>query len=418
MITPAMAADYSDGMIAQNAAMENAMESYSVVRADDYDVWQLSNGSENVDVKIMTTDKVINDRDIKQAYYYAQMALQEEVNAISSETSSELFDYTLILDDIVYFYERKMDDPDNTTMEVYQVSQEDLSVLATELDQYEALLEEQEIVNDSVDPRIAVNSFELNDGFGGKVVINNTSNKYLSFNVELPTVNEVAWSNTPQYATPIAYIYGGFEGGNGVVPGTTTAKKYSSDIGLQYSSTHQVWKPFLNIERYTYSGKALTGYNNVHTNNGFLPSANTTNRRTVSITIHVNNDQSNGLKGSVRLKATGMAKYPNANSSGAANPTNLTAILESATSDQSTGVVKALNITSVANYKLLCLIALGQHNNVPINDDDKTTGKNWCRYSNVNIGGSTVSSSNMSLYQEHAVFSGVGNGKVTIWVNK
>lgn len=179
-----------------------------------------------------------------------------------------------------------------------------------------------------------------------------------------------------------------------------------------------MWKPFLNIERYSYAGKPLSGYNNVHSDNGFLPSADTNSRRTVSITITVNNDQSNGLKGSVRLKATGLAKYPTATATGAAQPTNLTAILESATSDQSPGVVKALNITSVSNYKLLCLIALGAHNGVSIDDDDKTTGKNWCRYSNVNIGGSTVSSSSMKFYQEHAVFSGVGNGKVTISVNK
>ena len=51
------------------------------------------------------------------------------------------------------------------------------------MEQYEALLEEQVVIDDSVMPRITINPIEIGDGFGGKVVINNTSNKYLAFNV-------------------------------------------------------------------------------------------------------------------------------------------------------------------------------------------------------------------------------------------
>ena len=187
MITPAMANDYMDCIVEQNSCMENVIESYSITSVNDEqyknDILQLTNGQENINVKIMTTDKVIKDSDIKQAYYYAQLALQEDVNTVDIENASELFDYTLIVDDIVYFYERNINDPDNTIMEIYQVSQDELSVIATELEQYEALLEEQVVIDDSVMPRITINPIEIGDGFGGKVVINNTSNKYLAFNV-------------------------------------------------------------------------------------------------------------------------------------------------------------------------------------------------------------------------------------------
>lgn len=97
-----------------------------------------------------------------------------------------------------------------------------------------------------------------------------------------------------------------------------------------------------------------------------------------------------------------------------AEPTKLTAIIESADSDQSTGVVKALNISKVSNYKLLCLIALGND----INDDAKTIGTNWCKYTNITIGGTTVSLDNMKFYQEHASFPSMSNGNVEIQVSK
>lgn len=326
----------------------------------------------------------LNEQEVLGAIEAALATFDSEID--SSNEDYGIFDYHLIVDDKMYFYEETDASTKEALMVVYNIDLEDVSP--------------EEITEEVVDSenRAAHKEIEMGDGYGGRVAINQTGNKYLNFQVNLPSSLKLPKDVSSSNKAVTPYIYGGFVGGKSA----SDSKRYATDMGLQYSPTYKVWKPtmLVDISGQKIKGSLVAPNNQVQNVNGYLPGT------PVTVTIHPNNDQSLGLVGSIRLKLDGKAKY--GDMAGSSGSKNLTSIMDLSG--------KTPRITSVDSYKVLLTYAHDDESN----DAATPTNIASCKasFSNVNIGGTVVPTSKMSLEAEHATFPSASNGSFTIDLNK
>jgi len=377
---------------------------YQIANTDEENIKELiikdKNGviNKKVHIALYTSDKAykITDEVIKSVYQYADDAYQKEMKFDKSGRQKGTFNYYLVGTDELFFYEQTEAKPQDAEMLIHVLSEEEKQEIEAQIVNNNL---EQKDLNDSPITPFYTGPYptSIPDGIGGRVQLANTSNKYLSANVMLPSASELSYS--PASASP-AYIYGGFAGGK--PSGTYSSYTFEGDIGLQYSHAYNLWKPYMLLTgnasgtRIQFGQTFLSPYNQVQNLNGYLPGT------TVNMVIHPKNDQT-GTAGTVRLKTYGTAKYADMHGNGGNTP--LTSISESAVTNNGSLVV--LNISSVSFHKLVATI-IGEN----------TTGKNIARFTSININGTTVPHSSMALYYENATFSNIANGSVTITVQK
>lgn len=303
-----------------------------------------------------------------------------------------MYNYYMFDENAIYFWKKSVNNSKNSKLDIYILSSSEKAEIMENTTQVMS----DNLYNDITPMYNGPISFDADNGLAGRVELANTTNKYLYASVQLPTASEFYTSST---SSAPGYIYGGFSGGKS--PNTniepTTRRPYSSftyesDAGLQYSKTYKLWKPYMIVTgsidkytRFTVGQTFLSGYDNVTRENGYLPGTK------VSMTVHPNNDQIHGEKGSVRLKLVGTTKNPD-------DKRNYTLTSISETSE-------VFNFNNVANHKVVATL---------IGEDTK--GQNIARFTGININGTTVPESKMTMYTDKATFSNVKDGNVTITV--
>ncbi len=187
---------------------------------------------------------------------------------------------------------------------------------------------------ESVTDLKATRAGAFSDGIGGRAYMQ--AGNDIACTIKLPS--------TATVTTGDAYIYGGFVG-------STT----QSDIGMMYSKTYNVWKPYMKVG--SAMGSFLSGYDQVQNLNGYLPGQ--------SITANLYNNYNS--TGRSRMKLQGYAKY--ATSSGTGSNTYLTTIMETSTI-----------VSSPTKTKLLATIA---------ENSDNAVGTYQADFTGITVAGST-----------------------------
>lgn len=247
----------------------------------------------------------VSDEAIVSAYDRAMAAYRDEMATNARNMSNGTFDYTLVGEDEIFFYEQTADSKMKAEMNVICLTVEDKDEIQTK-------------ANANAN---ATRAF-VDNGFYGRLEIYNTTKKYSSCTVTTPLTSQISVSNNG-----VLYIYGGF-----------SASGVEADMGLQYSPTYDHWKPCLSVNR-TCNNQYVDTYDKVGACNGFVPGTD------VNIVCHPYNDQA-GTKGSVRLKLSGLAQHTNM--AGDGGQTYLTSITETKT---------VYNVSSVKYHKWLATIA-------------------------------------------------------------
>lgn len=315
-------------------------------------------------------DMTIDSEAVTEFYKRAQMVkAEEETAAIADEDTPQVdaFEYTLLTDDVVYFYEESADG-------VYK-----------NLYVSEPVIEET--AEDGIAPMAA-----LPDGIGGRIYFNNTSNTYMSGKIQTPTKAQVAGINNN--GKICNYLYTGFTGK------MTSGSNIESDIGLQYQQkdNNGGWNHyfFINI-----GGKKITvenpisAYPNVTGNNYFL-TTDSTNTRTINFTTYSN------YNNTIRSKMEGYARYNNKEGNGTPGAYWLISVKEY---NQAVG--------SVSRWKVLNTIT----------SETGSGFKSWCKFSNLTINGSAIAKSAVSAADQDygtvsTTYSGNNLSTVTISVSK
>jgi len=307
-----------------------------------------------IDVRIVSgeIDASVTDEAIKEAYFRAMGAYDDEMAVDSSGNQIGTYNYYIVGENESYFYEQTAESPLRTELVVIIPSDTEKASLQSEA---------------SVRPTDPTRG---SDGYYGRMYINNTTNQFSSASIALPKSSDISISNGQ------LYIYGGFAGGPG------------ADMGVHYSIAHDNWKAAMQYDYPTMIGNYLTGYNAATNLNGYLPN------KTIIIYCHPYNDQSNGITGSIRLKVEGLAQF--ADMYGNGGNTNLTTIMESH---------KAYNLSSVTYHKWLATLA-----------GSTSVGHNIGKFTNIKINGTLQSSTlfNTATSDGVVTFSDKGNGSITI----
>ncbi|OON98733.1 MAG: hypothetical protein ATN35_03735 [Epulopiscium sp. Nele67-Bin004] len=210
---------------------------------------------------------------------------------------------------------------------------------------------------------------EIDGGIGGRQYIVANGASTLTATVSLPSSGTVSATNG------IPYIYSGFNG------------TFETDMGLQYSSAYNLWKPYFSLGNSATSDTVdfASGYNEVQHVNGYLPGTD------VSFVIESNNN------GYIRLKQMGYAKY--ADRLGNGTNTYLTSILQI---KQSPGTIQ--------NFKVLATIASSS------SSDSSIKGNVSATFKNIQLDGST-NNTYLTPSTDYATVSRSGNN-VSISVSK
>lgn len=355
---------------------------YQVVPTDEYRTKTLLDKSETINgeykqvkVTIISSDErsSVSDADIKEAYYCAMDAYDFEMKLDVKGNQIGTYNYFLVGESVNYFYEQLENRSGRAKLDV---------IVLSELEKVEA-----RTTSLARDIKTSDNTNDLtrgSDGFYGRVKVNNTTTKYNSAKVMLPSQTEIIVNSSASL-----YIYAGFAGGKS----DDVYGQIDADMGVGYSVTNGVWKAGLHVYNDTaYATNYLPNYDAATYRNGYLPGT------AIDIVCHPYNDLTTGgaTVGRVRLKVYGLAKY--ADMFGNGGNTYLTTIAES---------YKDYQLKSVQSHKWLTTLA-GSPN---------STGYNIGRFTNVSINGSIIPQSSFIFEQDGASFTNKGNGKFTITVN-
>lgn len=321
-------------------------------------------------------DMTIDSEAVTEFYKRAQMIkAEEEAAAIADEDTPQVdaFEYTLLTDDVVYFYEESADG-------VYKNLYVSKPVI-------------EETAEDGIAPMAA-----LPDGIGGRIYFNNTSNTYMSGKIQTPTKEQVAGiNNTGKICN---YLYTGFTGK------MTSGSNIESDIGLQYQQkdNNGGWNHYFYIN---IGSQKITIYDpikerpEVSGNNYFLTS-DSTHTRTIHFTTYSKFYDSERSVNTIRSKMEGYARYNNKEGNGTPDAYWLISVKE-----------YVGTVSSISRWKVLNTIT-----------SETASGlKSWCKFSNLTINGSAIARSIVSAAdQDYATvnpsYSGNNLSTVTINVSK
>lgn len=365
--------DYSQ----QEDSLVADLQCYNLLETDN-NTWLLEDSTividgepKAVDVEIHSSMEKsainVDENEIKEAYYKAMSAYENEMTFDDFHNPIGTYDYSLVGENETYFYEQTADDSVRPHMDIFVLSDEEK--LAQKTDYAERLLAEMGTARSST-------------GYFGKMYVENTTKMPSSCSVLLPANSSISVNNG------YLYIYGGFSGGQG----KPALGSVEADLGLQYSNEYHLWRGYMLVAGDM--GYFLSNYSNATYKNGYLPN---TTVSIVSIPYNTNRDlngNNTNTLGSVVLKVYGTAKYADKLGNGGNTP--LTTIMESN---------NALKLTSVKTHKWV----------VTLSGDANTTGHNIGKFSNVSVDGIVQPSSAFKQKEDGTVtFSGISKGAFTI----
>ncbi|WP_458120842.1 YrpD family protein [Paenibacillus sp. Z6-24] len=279
------------------------------------------------------TDQNISDAKISEILDISRQVADEykqsNVRTLGASETKQVIDYYRIEEDKGYFYEITPDQKESLTI----LDLEDV---------------EQNSTSPSANSLAAANT-GLPDGIGGRAVIRKNGS-YLNTTVRTATASQMG--NT---ANGIAWTYSGFSGTG--VRSSGGIGSVEADMGLQYSKAYGYvkWTPHIGFsngdKKY---GDPLTGYDKLQYRNGFVEGSD------VNFSVYRN------INNNTRLSQSGYGVCADMNCTNTAD-TYLTSILE----------VASTKVSSVSQWKVLATIA----------GSESVTGKNYARFSNINIDG-------------------------------
>lgn len=364
LAVPALAAEDNIEIVDDHYLVKTNIDTDKVTLEDNTISYNGENKQIDVNIIASGATKEVSSADVANAYERAMESYKRDMVFDANGNPDGTFDYTLVGEDEIYFYEQTADSPMQADMDVICLTQEDKAEMKSE---YAQRLIEQ----------IGIERGQ--DGYFGRVYVENSSIYPSSCDVMLPRNNEISVNNG------ILYIYTGFSGGK-----NKFSNKYEADMGVQFSEKYGLWKAFMTI-----SGGAdfLSNYKNVVEQNGYLPNTK------VSMVCIIDNKNTNvngtndNKMGSVMLKVYGTAKYKDKYGNGGNTP--LTSIMESN---------ETFKLVSVNYHKWLATIAGGG-----------SSGHNIGRFSNVAIDG-VIQAENLFQTQKEGIvtFSGMTDGAFTI----
>ncbi len=367
---PALAAEDNIEIIDEHYLVKTNIDTAKVTLEDN----NISTNGENkqIAVNIISSEveKEVSSADIANAYDKAMESYKRDMTFDSNGNPDGTFNYTLVGEDEIYFYEQTANSPMQADMDVICLTQEDKAEMKSEY--------AQRLLNDMPVPYSS-------HGYYAKMYINNTTRNYSSCTITLPKSDEVSTSTSKQYGL---FIYGGFSGGSNGGSNTDV----EADLGLMYNNPEMdVWKCFMTIVG---GGDFLDTRQGATWKNGYLPGEK------ITIVCMPYNNSTNidnsgeGSVGTVVLKAYGMARY--ADKYGTGTSTKLTSVMESE---------NKFNFTKVANHKWVTTIGgnansvgynIGTFTNISINGtiqpdaNFKTTGDGTYNFSNKGLGSITM----------------------------
>lgn len=338
-----------------------------------------------VNIVSPAADKEVQQSDIINAYSKAMVSYKNDMEFDSHGKPDGTFNYTLVGEDEIYFYEQTANSPMQAEMDVVLLTEEDKMEMQRMYVQ--RLLNEMSLV-------------DLTPSYHAKMYINNTTIKYSSSSITLPESNKVSVSVSED--SPL-FLYGGFSGGFSA----NAFDNVEADMGLMYNNPEKdVWKCFVTItsknvkgNKVTETGTFLPNRMEATVENGYLPGEDIT-IVCVPYNESMNLDNSTwGTKGSIVLKAYGIARYADKNGNG--GPTKLTSIIESKKVYNLEKVDYHKWVTSIGGSSTSSAYNVGVFKDITIDDEVQANSK-----FNYNEGDGTVQ------------FSNIGKGKITMSVRK
>lgn len=348
---PALAAEDNIEIVDDHYLVKTNIDTDKVTLEDN----TISANGENkkIDVNIIASGatKEVSSADVANAYERAMEAYKRDMVFDANGNPDGTFDYTLVGEDEIYFYEQTADSPMQANMDVICLTQEDKAEMKSE---YAQRLLNNMPTNISEQGKTKV--------CYAKVKIYNTTRNYSSCTITLPESNTVSVDTSPHTAL---FLYGGFsEGSNG---GSYTG--IEADLGLMYNNPEKdIWKCFMTIAG---EGYFLSNRQNATVDNGYLPGTQ------VSIVCMPYNNSTNidnsgfGSVGTVVLKAYGMARYADQNCNG--GNTKLTSVMESNIKFNFTKVGFHKWVTSLGDSTVYSGYNVGKFTNMSINGTKQPT---------------------------------------------
>ncbi len=339
-----------------------------------------------VNIVSSTADKEVQQSDIINAYNKAMTSYRNDMHFDSNGKPEGTFNYTLVGADEIFFYEQTADSPMQAEMDV---------VLLTEDDKMEMQkMYAQKLLNEMpmIEMPFATNSVS----YHARMEIYNSTVNPSQCVITLP---DSATISAATASSSNLYIYSGFSGGFSA----DAFSKLEADLGLVYQNPDtDVWKCFMTITATKANGKKVTEKGIFLPNrqeatymNGYMPGQDITivcvpNNQSVDI------DNSGwGSKGSIVLKAYGLARYADRNGNG--GPTQLTSIMESNTVYNLESVNYHKWVTAIGGSGTAPAYNVGIFNKIAINNQIQNSSKfeysddGDGEYNYYNIGNGTVS---------------------------
>ncbi len=275
------------------------------------------------------------------------------------------FNYTLIEENKLYFYEEVSD---NQTVQLMVFDNKPLNNAEFAVYQQENMISrETKSVNDIMRSSIPITVGKLDNGIAARLEITDSSNSYFTGTIQTPTRSQISQiDNTNTYN----YIYSGFSGPN-----------IETDLGLQWSLKEPSiggWNHmFILWDGATRHGTFNPEYNQVTGSNFFLTS-------TSSSTMNINFTAYKNYSGKVRSTLSGYARY---NSSSGGTPGNywMTSVMEYTKS-----------VGTINYWKVVDTISPVVPDNVP------SGASSWCKFSNIRLDGSSPNINRMHIKTYYA----------------
>ncbi|WIM40149.1 YrpD family protein [Paenibacillus sp. PK4536] len=300
------------------------------------------------------TDQKIQDSKLAEILDTSRKIASEykknNLRSLNVSETKQVIDYYRIENETGYFYETTPDNKESLVI---------IDLNDTPLDKN---------IAESTSVAAAISS--IPSGIGGRAVISKNGS-YLNATVTTATASQMGSTKSG-----IGWIYSGFNGTGKRSNGTNYSM--GTDMGLQYSNAYGYvkWTPYvlLNDGGKEIFGDPLRGYDKLQYKNGFVGGTD------VNFTVYKN------VNNNTRLSLIGFGVCADMECNNTED-TYLTSIIE----------VAGTNINTVSTWKVLATVA----------GSENVTGKNYARFSNINLDGNAVTP--VVDAQDYATVSVSGN---------
>lgn len=356
LAVPALAAEDNIEIVDDHYLVKTNIDTDKVTLEDNTISYNGENKQIDVNIIASGATKEVSSADVANAYERAMESYKRDMVFDANGNPDGTFDYTLVGEDEIYFYEQTADSPMQAEMDVICLTQEDKAEMKSEY--------AQRLLNNMP---TNISAQAENQSCFAKMYINNTTRNYSSCTITLPESNTVSVDTSPYSAL---FLYGGFSGGYS----SGAYESVEADLGLMYNNPEMdVWKCFMTITSKKTNGKKVTEEGTFLPNrmeatykNGYLPG------QAITIVCMPYNDSTSidgsdwGTKGSIVLKAYGLAKYGDREGKDT-NNTKLTTVKESNTVYFLDNVKTHKWVTSLGDSTVYSGYNVGKFTNISIN---------------------------------------------------